>query len=151
MTPIQTEVKKVVKQIQSAQKQFQSIIKNQAWLEDARNYAEKQKKEVSKLFSADWSKVKTFLEREAKQFDRFQKQIPTEVKRIGKIVTTQRKEFEKLLAGLTKTAKGKKSPAKSGGVSKKKSASSAVTLKTGAATVDGAATMTSTTNTTTNS
>ena len=39
---IQLGVKKVIKQLKTAQKKFQTKLKNKTWVEDARKYAEKQ-------------------------------------------------------------------------------------------------------------
>jgi DNA repair exonuclease SbcCD nuclease subunit len=88
--------------VKGAQVKLQALIKSQAWVEEARKYAERQSKEVKKLLKADAGKVKIFLERERKELERFQKQIPAEVKKLRSFVTTQRKEFEKLLVNVRK-------------------------------------------------
>ncbi len=117
------EIKKVVNRVKEAQNQLQSLIKGQDWVEEARKYAERQGKEVKKLFAPDVEKMKSFLERERKELERFQKQIPGEVKKLKKFLNMQKKEFEKLLVSVRKMnpsgkaslasrrkAKSKKSP-----------------------------------------
>ena len=91
------ELKKVVNRVKTAQESLQAVLKNQKWMEDARRYAERQGKEVKKLLSSDLGKVRTFIERERKELDRFQRQIPGEVKKLRAFVEGQRKELEKLL------------------------------------------------------
>jgi hypothetical protein len=118
-TTVNTEIKKVVGRVKEAQAKLQTLLKGQEWVEDARKYAERQSKEVKKLISADAGKVKTFLERERKELERFQKQIPGEVKKFRTFVLSQRKEFKKLLATVTK---GKK---KANGGTKKKASKKA--------------------------
>lgn len=102
MKSMNSEIKKVVNRVKQAQTQFQSLIKSQDWIDEARKYAERQGKELRKLFAPDVEKMKSFLERERKELERFQKQIPGEVKKIRKFVTLQKKEFEKLLVSIRK-------------------------------------------------
>ncbi len=97
MAAMNSEIKKIVSRVKDAQIQLQSLLSDKTWIEDARKYAEKQKKEVRKLLRADVGKVLSFLERERKELERFQKQIPGEFKKFRKFVTGQRKEFERLL------------------------------------------------------
>lgn len=91
------DVKQVLNKVKNAQGQFQALLKEKTWVEEARKYAEKQGKEVKKLLTADVAKVKVFLEKEKKELEKFQKQIPAEVDKLKKFVSAQRKEFEKLL------------------------------------------------------
>jgi hypothetical protein len=100
MTRMNSEVKKVVDRAKKAQTKLQTILQSQGWIEDARKYAEKQRKEVKKLLSSDIGRVKSFLEKEQKALGRFQKEIPGEVKKLRSFVKTQRKELEKLLKNL---------------------------------------------------
>lgn len=102
MKSMNAEIKKVVGRVKEAQTQLQSLIKSQDWVEEARKYAERQGKEVKKLFAPDVEKMKSFLERERKELERFQKQIPSEVKKLKKFVNLQKKEFEKLLVNVRK-------------------------------------------------
>src|ERR1051325_1818452 len=81
MKSMNAEIKKVVTRVKEAQVQLQNLVKSQDWIEEARKYAERQGKEVKKLFAPDVEKMKTFLERERKELERFQKQIPGEVKK----------------------------------------------------------------------
>ena len=100
---INSEFRKVVGRVKTAQSNIQTVLKNQTWVDDARKYAEKQGKEVRKLLaSADAGKVKAFLEKERKELERFQKQIPGEVKKLRSFVAGQRKELEKLLKNVRK-------------------------------------------------
>ena len=112
-----SEIKKVVTRVKEAQVQLQNLVKSHDWIEEARKYAERQGKEVKKLFAPDVEKMKTFLERERKELERFQKQIPGEVKKFRKFVNLQKKEFEKLLTNVRKmnnqvNAAGKKGKSK---------------------------------------
>ena len=79
---VKKEVKKIVGQLKTAQKQFQNLMKDKTWLEDVRKYAEGQGKGIKKLLSSDLTKVKAFLDREKKELDKFQKQIPNELEKI---------------------------------------------------------------------
>ena len=111
------EIKKVVSRVKEVQTQLQGLIKSQDWVEEARKYAERQGKEVKKLFAPDVEKIMDFLERERKELEKIQKQIPGEVKKFRKFMTMQKKEFEKLLSNvrsLPKAApsKGKKTKKK---------------------------------------
>ncbi|MFZ9596252.1 MAG: hypothetical protein ACO3A2_09260 [Bdellovibrionia bacterium] len=117
MTSMNTEIKKVVKRVKEAQNQLQSLIQGHDWVEEARKYAERQGKEVKKLFAPDVMRMKTFLEKERKELERFHKRIPDEVKKLKKFVNAQKKEFETLLSSVTQMSKegsGKKMRAKSG-------------------------------------
>ena len=105
MSNMNREVQKLLKQLKATQKKFQSSIQAKNWMEEARRYAEVQKKEVSKLLSSDAKKVKTFLEREKKELDRIQKKIPAEVKKWQSYVNSQKKEAEKLLKKVKRLAK----------------------------------------------
>ena len=104
MKKVNTEVKKVVERAKNAQSKLQGILKSQDWIEEARKYAEKQGKEVKKLLNADAVKVKSFLEKERKELERFQKEIPGEVKKLRAFVKTQRKELDKLIKNLRRAA-----------------------------------------------
>lgn len=121
MKSMNSEIKKVVGRVKEAQEQLQTLIKSHDWVEEAKKYAERQGKEVKKLFAPDVEKMKDFLERERKELERFQKQIPGEVKKLRKFVNLQKKEFEKLL---TNVRKMKDEGAKKGKSSKKKGTSS---------------------------
>ncbi len=94
------ELEKVVKKTKVAQEKLHGLLKSQSWIEDARKFAEKQKKEVKKLISSDVNKVRSFLEKQTKELEKFQKQIPSEVKKVKKFVAEQRKDFDKLLANV---------------------------------------------------
>src|SRR4051794_10404618 len=107
MKSMNSEIKKVVNRVKEAQVQLQTLVKSQDWVEEARKYAERQGKEVKKLFGPDVEKMKTFLERERKELERFQKQIPGEVKKFRKFVDGQKKEFEKLLVQVRSLSAGK--------------------------------------------
>lgn len=101
-----TELKRMMNRIKDAQKRLQKIVKDQDWVGEARRYAEKQSVEVKKLFSTDMDKVKIFLERERKELEKFQKQIPSEVKKFRELLMAQRIEFEKLIRNLSKNGRG---------------------------------------------
>lgn len=101
---IKSELKKVVGRVKQAQGQFEALIKNQDWVDEARKYADRQGKEIRKILGGDVAKLKTFLEKERKELEKFQKQIPGEVKKVRQFVVGQRKELEKLLANVKKVA-----------------------------------------------
>lgn len=128
------EVKKVVESAKKAQKKLQGLLKNQDWMDEAKIYAEKQRKEVKKLFAGDVEKVKKFLERERSSLERFQKDLPGEVKKLRGFMDSQKREFEKLIKNLRRATKtGKLKPKKkktsgTGGTAKKKSRSSSATI-----------------------
>src|SRR4051794_38422611 len=109
-----SELKKILTRVKTAQSRLETLVKDKTWIEDARKYAERQGKEVKKLLTADVSKVKTFLEKERKELEKFQKQIPGEVKKFQKFVDQQRKEFQKLLTNAKRVSKGA-APRKAGG------------------------------------
>ncbi|MEO5968760.1 MAG: hypothetical protein ABIQ95_02435 [Bdellovibrionia bacterium] len=124
MKSMNTEINKVVSKVKEAQGQLQSMINSHDWVEEARKYAERQGKEVKKILTSDVSKVKSFLEKERKELERFHKQIPGEVKKLRKFVNTQKREFEKLLANVVKMSNsGGKSKAKASAKPKKATAS----------------------------
>jgi hypothetical protein len=118
MIPNNDDLKKIVGRVKATQTQLQAILKDKTWVEEARRYAERQGKEVKKLLAADMGKVRIFLERERRELERFQRQIPGEVKKFRQFVDGQRKELEKLLvnvrnAGTAKPPrKRKKAPAR---------------------------------------
>ncbi len=120
MKSVNSEIQKVVTRVKEAQVQLQSLIKSHDWIEEARKYAERQGKEVKKLFGPDVEKMKVFLEKERKELEKFQKQIPGEVKKFRKFVNLQKKEFEKLLTNVRKMSNGQSSGSKSGGAKKAK-------------------------------
>jgi hypothetical protein len=124
MKAMNSEVAKVVEGAKKAQAKLHTALKKQDWIEEARKYAEGQRKEVKKLISGDMAKVKTFLEKERKQLEKIQSSLPVEVKKLRGFVLTQRKEFEKLLKNLRKAGKKQAAGAKkkSSGVRKKASA-----------------------------
>jgi tRNA splicing ligase len=94
------DLKKIVSRVKTAQARLQAMLNQQDWMEEARKYAEKQGTEVKKLITADFGKVKVFIERERKELERFQKQIPGEVKKFKKLLAQQRKDLEKMLGSL---------------------------------------------------
>ncbi len=122
-----SDLKKIVSRVKSAQNQLESMLKDKSWIEDARKYANRQSKEVKKLLTADVAKVRTFLERERKELARFQKQLPGEVQKLKKFVDSQRKELEKLLGSVRKVRDGQPKTKKSG--AKKKAGTKKATKK----------------------
>lgn len=129
MKAMNSEIKKVVTKVKEAQVQLQSLVKDYDWVGEARKYAERQGKEMKKLFAPDVRKMKDFLERERKELERFQKQIPGEVKKIQKFVNLQKKELEKVLANVRKMSQAGSKGSK-GGAKKTKSTKKAGTTGT---------------------
>ena len=111
---MKTDLKKVVNKVKAAQGRLQTALQDRTWIEDARKFADQQRKDVSDLLSSDIGKVRKFLETERKGLEALQKQIPGEVKKFRKFVDRQKKDLEKLLktVGKKSKAKGKKKPAK---------------------------------------
>jgi nickel-dependent lactate racemase len=102
---IGAEVQKVISQVKSAQKQFETAIKEGAWIAEAKKFAEKRGVQVQKTFSTDLKKVKAFVQKEKKELQKIQKQVPAEVKKLKKFVAIQQKELQKLLRELSKKGK----------------------------------------------
>ncbi len=93
-----TEVKKVVNRVKDVRTKLLTKINDQTWIDDAKKYADKQKQEVKKIINAEnLAKVKGFIDKERKELEKLQKQLPNEVKKLRSFVQTQRKELEKLL------------------------------------------------------
>src|SRR5687767_14170430 len=110
-----TDWKKIVDGFKTAQSQLETMLKDKTWVEEARKYADRQGKEVKKLFAGDAAKLKAFIDREKIELARFQKQIPSEVEKFRKFVKGQRKELEKLVKTLRKAhATGGKSTSGTG-------------------------------------
>jgi hypothetical protein len=112
------ELKRILDRVKTAQKKLHNLLKDQTWVEEARKYAEGQRREVKKLFAGDVSKVKAFIERNQKELERFQKDIPGEVDKLKKYVRAQRSELEKLLKNVRRAAKTGR-PAKPAGAKRK--------------------------------
>ncbi len=100
---VNSELKKVLARVKSAQSQIQTLMKDKSWMDEAKKYAERQGKEAKKLINADVEKLKTFVEREKKELAKLQAQIPGEVAKIKKFMDSQKKE----LSALLKTVQGK--------------------------------------------
>jgi hypothetical protein len=130
------DMKKWVSRVRTTQAQLKSLIQDGGWMEDARQYLERQGKEVQKLINSDLAKVKTFVERERRELERLQKQIPGEVSRWKKYLASQRKELEKVLAGVRGASGGKKTKKgrKSAKVAKKKTSAKKASSRKSAAT-----------------
>ena len=79
MGAVNNEVKKIISRAKKVQGKLQEVLKNQDWVEEAKKYADKQKKEVKKLLNTDTAKLKAFLERERKHLERLQNQLPGEI------------------------------------------------------------------------
>lgn len=120
------DLKKMLENVRSAQAKLQDFVKNQDWVDEARKYAERQGAEVKKVLSSDVNKVKSFLEKEKKELERLQKQIPGEVKKLRGLVKNQTKDFEKFLNTLRKNGAvgGKKAKSKKASTGPRKKAAS---------------------------
>jgi hypothetical protein len=110
---VKAEFKKLVGRVKEVQTKLQTLLKDKDLLEQARKYADQQRKDVKKLLAGDVARVKTFIERERKELERFQKQIPGELKKVQSFLQSQRGELEKVLAKVRKlNAKSGKKAAK---------------------------------------
>jgi dsDNA-specific endonuclease/ATPase MutS2 len=81
------------------------------WMDEARKFAERQGREVRKLIQSDLHRVRSFVEREKRDLEKLQKQIPGELNRWKKALEGQKKELTQLLnkAGPRGAAKAKAS------------------------------------------
>lgn len=112
--------KNLVERVKSARSQLEKLLKDRAWIDEAKNVAEKQGKEVKKILDTDIAKLRTFLEKEKKELEKLQARIPGEVKKIQSFVNEQKKELSRLLISAKASAGKKANQAK--GVAKKKAA-----------------------------
>ena len=126
------DVKKLMGKARTAQTQLKALLQDGNWMDEARKYVERQGKEMQKLIHGDLEKVREFVERERRELGRIQKQIPMEVTRWKKYLTSQRKELEKVLAGVRGASK--KPTRKSKGGAKKRSTKKAAARKAPSAT-----------------
>lgn len=115
---ISSEIRKFVDKVQVVQERLQN---SADWVEEVRQFAERQGREVKRLVSTDVEKVRKLLVKERKDLLKFQKQIPGEIEKFKTFVQSQRKDLEKLMASLAKDGAKKKAP------SKKKPAAKAAT------------------------
>jgi hypothetical protein len=113
------DMKRWLEKVKSAQQQLNSLIKDN-WMDEARKFAERQGKEVRKLIQSDLHRVRSFVERERRDLEKLQKQIPGELNRWKKVLESQKKELSQLLGktGSRGAAKakstGKKTTARAG-------------------------------------
>ena len=104
------EIKKVVGQLKQAQVKLQKTLKGTDWVGEVKKYADSQGKELKKILSGDVQKVKTFVEKEKKILEGFQKQIPGEVEKLKTFVHKQRREVEKMLRLVKRASKKSQTP-----------------------------------------
>lgn len=107
MKDVNSELKKVLARVKSAQGQIQTMLKDKTWMDEAKKYAERQGKEAKKLINADVEKLKSFVEREKKELAKLQAQIPGEVAKIKKFMDHQKKELGSLLKNVQGKSKKK--------------------------------------------
>jgi len=119
---INRDIKKVVSAVKEARAKLEHLVRTQDWVDEARKYAERQRKEVRKIIATDTGKIRDMIENQRKELEKFQKQIPGEVKRIQNFVKLQQKELKKLVKNLRKSSTKK---TKSSGTKRKKAASTA--------------------------
>ncbi len=106
------DINKVVGQFKAAQSKFQTVIKDKTWLEEARKIAETQGKELKKLVATDVKKVKSVIEREKKNLEKLQTQLPGEIEKFKVFFGKQRRELEKMLRLTKRAAKDHKTKRK---------------------------------------
>ena len=107
MAKINGDMKKVLGRMKQAQSQLETIIKDSKWVDDAKKVAKKSGKEVQKRIQSDVTRVKTFLEKEAKELEKIQTRLPAELKKLQGFIKGQRKEFTVLMKNLRKKALSK--------------------------------------------
>jgi hypothetical protein len=96
-----SELKKIVEGVKKAQNQVKALINSKSWdkswVDEVRKYAVKQGEEAKKMLAADAGKVMAFVEREVRELEKIQKQVPGELRKL-------RKDWERLLGGLKKAS-----------------------------------------------
>jgi len=122
------DLKKLLARVRTTRARLKGLVQDGGWMEDARQYLERQGGEFQKLINSDLAKVRVFVERERRELERLQKQIPGEVKRWKKYLGSQRKELEKVLAGV-RGATGVKKSRRAAKSSKKKTSSRKTTAR----------------------
>jgi archaellum component FlaC len=93
---MKADMKRWVEKFKGAQKQINALVKDN-WVDEAKRFAERQGKEVRKLIEADLHKVKTFVEREKRDLEKLQEQIPAELNRWKKLLESQKQDLSSLL------------------------------------------------------
>jgi len=106
------DISKIIGRLKSARTQIETLVKDRTWIEEAKKVAEKQGNEVKKILDSDVAKLKAFLEREKKELEKLQAQIPGEVDKLKKFVDDQKKELTKLLGTVKSKAESKAKSAK---------------------------------------
>ena len=122
------EMKNWIEKMKAAQKQLNNLVKDN-WVNEAKRFAERQGKEVRKLIQTDITKVRTFVEREKKDLEKLQKQIPNELNKWKKVLETQKKELTGLLGKAQKASGGKAAKGGKKTASKSKARKSASTAR----------------------
>lgn len=112
MATPEMNAKAILNRVKAARTQLEGFLKDRTWIEDAKKMAEKQGLEVKGIIDADIAKLRVFLEKERKELEKLQAQIPGEVNRIKKFVEGRKKELSKLLTGVKANAGKKASKAK---------------------------------------
>lgn len=107
MPSAKIDVQKIIGRLKEARAQIEGLIKDRSWIEEAKKVAAKQGQEVKKILDTDVAKLKSFLEKEKKELEKLQAQIPGEVDKIKKFVDGQKKELTKLLGAVKATAETK--------------------------------------------
>ncbi len=103
MSTFKKDIRKVVGRAKDAQRKFHNKLKTGNWIEEARKTAEKQTREVKKLFKGDVRKVRAYLEKERKELNRLQKKIPIEIRRMRNNLKSRKGDIERMLKAV-KTA-----------------------------------------------
>lgn len=101
-------VNRLMSRVKDAQDQWKTLLKDGSWMDDARQFLDRQRKDVQKLIHGDIEKLKDFLERERSGLEALQKQIPAELKRWKKYLKSQRQELEQILSVLGPQKKSRK-------------------------------------------
>lgn len=123
MSAAKSNAKKILDRLKNARTHFESLLKDRSWIEEAKKVAERQGHEVKKMLDTDVTKLRTFLEKERKELEKLQNQIPGEVKKMKNFVESQKKELTKLLSTVKSKSKKKATKAKAQvGAAKKKAA-----------------------------
>jgi antitoxin component HigA of HigAB toxin-antitoxin module len=122
-------VKKILDRVKSARTQVESLLKDRSWIDQAKRVATKQGQEAKRILDSDIVKLKTFLEKERKELEKLQGQIPGEVQKIKKFMDQQKQELAKLLGTVKTVAEKKASKAKASAKTKATAAARTVSKK----------------------
>jgi hypothetical protein len=105
-----TKFKKIVGKFQEAQTAFNNFVNESDIVGKAKDYANKQSKEIKKFFAPDAKKMRQTLEKEKKNLEMFKKDLPRHMKKLGNFIEKQTNEISKVLAKISAEGPKKAKP-----------------------------------------